>query len=106
MLKKRKRDGEEPPTKGLESNKDVKYVNSPYFYFCDNSYLANSYTTLLYITTLCNVNTGKAFISERMKHSGEGKKKKRKKKDKQPEDKKKGANNSDGSSDECVGEES
>ena len=49
MLKRRKRDSEEPPTKGLESNKDVKYINSPYFYFCDNSYLADSYTTLLYI---------------------------------------------------------
>ena len=41
-----------------------------------------------------------------MKQDGEGKKKKRKKKDKQPGDTKKGANNSEGSSDECVGEES
>ena len=41
-----------------------------------------------------------------MKQDGEGKKKKQKKKDKQPEDTKKGANNSEGSSDECVGEKS
>ena len=48
MLKKRKREGEQPPTEGLESNEDVKYLNSPHFNFCDNSYLADSYTTLLY----------------------------------------------------------
>ena len=41
-----------------------------------------------------------------MKQDGEGKKIKQKKKDKQPEDTKKGANNSEGSSDECVGEKS
>ena len=41
-----------------------------------------------------------------MKQDGEDKKKKQKKKDKQPEDIKKGANNSEGSSNECVGEKS
>ena len=41
-----------------------------------------------------------------MKQDGEGKKKKWKKKEKQPEDTKKGANDSEGSSDECVGEKS